>query len=97
MVLGPHVWDITAEQPCPLLTVASPSPLPEVVSAKEEEVQEVVTAQPPQPESSMLEDDGGDNDGDDSDDDGDDDDEADSNLVRIQGGGRSSILRAPPM
>ncbi|XP_074933111.1 junctional sarcoplasmic reticulum protein 1 isoform X2 [Phalacrocorax aristotelis] len=47
--------------------------LQEVVSTKEEEVQEVVTAQPAQPESSMFEDDDGDDDGDDGD--------ADSNLA----------------
>ncbi|KAM6369231.1 junctional sarcoplasmic reticulum protein 1 isoform 2-T2 [Pluvialis apricaria] len=57
-----------------------PPPLHEVVSAKEEEVQEVVTAQPAQPESSVLKDGGGDNDGD-GDGDDDDDDEADSNLA----------------
>ncbi|KFW70627.1 hypothetical protein AS28_11783, partial [Pygoscelis adeliae] len=51
-----------------------PPPLHEVVSAKEEEVQEVMTAQPAQPESSMFEE----NDGDD---DGDDDGDADSNLA----------------
>ncbi|PKU30107.1 junctional sarcoplasmic reticulum protein 1-like [Limosa lapponica baueri] len=51
--------------------------LQEVVSPKEE-VQEVVTAQPPQPESSMVEADDGDDDGGD---DGEDDDEADSNLA----------------
>lgn len=90
MALGPHVWDITPEQPHPLLTVARPSPLPEVVSAKEEEVQEVMTAQTAQPESSMFEE----NDGDD---DGDDDGDADSNLVRIWVGGRNGILRAPPV
>ncbi|KAF1490122.1 hypothetical protein FQV18_0010175, partial [Eudyptula minor novaehollandiae] len=51
-----------------------PPPLHEVVSAKEEEVQEVMTAQTAQPESSMFEE----NDGDD---DGDDDGDADSNLA----------------
>ncbi|XP_050766577.1 uncharacterized protein LOC127025572 [Gymnogyps californianus] len=55
-----------------------PPPLHEVVSAKEEEVQEVVTAQPAQPESSMFEDDDGDDGGDN---DGDDDGDADSNLA----------------
>ncbi|KAK2541992.1 Cfap251 [Columba livia] len=66
--------------------------LQEVVSAEEEEVQEVVTAQPAHPESSMFKDDDGDSDDGDSDDD--DDDEADSNLVRVWAGGRSSILRS---
>ncbi|KFQ94359.1 hypothetical protein Y956_16367, partial [Nipponia nippon] len=55
-----------------------PPPLHEVVSAKEEEVQEVVTAQPAQPESSMFKHDDGDDGGDD---DGDDDSDADSNLA----------------
>ncbi|XP_075031631.1 junctional sarcoplasmic reticulum protein 1 isoform X2 [Calonectris borealis] len=66
------------DPPPPPLHVACPSPLPEVVSAKEEEVQEVVTAQPAQPESSMFEDNDGDDDGDD---DSDDDGDADSNLA----------------
>ncbi|KAK4807928.1 LOW QUALITY PROTEIN: hypothetical protein QYF61_011793 [Mycteria americana] len=78
VALGPRVWDVTPEQPRPLLTVTRPSPLPEVVSAKEEEVQEVVTAQPAQPESSMFQGDDGDDDGDDI---GDDDSDADSNLA----------------
>ncbi|KFV08776.1 hypothetical protein N340_08950, partial [Tauraco erythrolophus] len=56
----------------------SPPPLHEMVSAEEEEVQEVVTAQPAQPEGSMFQDDDGD---DDDDDDGDDDGDADDNLA----------------
>ncbi|KAK2542336.1 Cfap251 [Columba guinea] len=71
-----------------------PPPLHEVVSAEEEEVQEVVTAQPAQPESSMFKDDDGDGDDGDDDSDDDDNDEADSNLVRVWAGGRSSILRS---
>ncbi|KAM7081026.1 junctional sarcoplasmic reticulum protein 1 isoform 1-T1 [Ciconia maguari] len=55
-----------------------PPPLHEVVSTKEEEVQEAVTAQPAQPESSMFQ---GDDGGDDGDDIGDDDSDADSNLA----------------
>ena len=64
-----------------------PSPLPEVVSAKEEEVREVVTAQPPQPARTMLEDSDGDDGGDD---DGDDDSGADSNLVWVWGRGQTA-------
>ncbi|XP_055563744.1 uncharacterized protein LOC114014483 isoform X1 [Falco cherrug] len=72
------------DPPPPPLHVACPSPLPEVVSTEEEEVQEVVTTQPAQPESSMFKDDHGDNDGDDDgddDSDNDDDSDADSNLA----------------
>lgn len=62
--------------------VVCPPALTDVVTTKEEEVQEVVTAKPVQPESSMLEDDDGD-------DDSDDDSDADSNLVRVWVGGVS--------